>query len=105
MYFDTNQLPTLPFWGPHSKPHVSTGFSKHYHSRFDPKIGHCICAICYIPCACIVCTSNIDQPYISSISLKKQARYQPVMDYTYWPVIGSFKNWNIIHMSPKSTPF
>ena len=36
---------------------------------------------------------------------KKQARYQPVTDCTYWPVLGSYKNCNIIHLSQKSTPF
>ena len=33
------------------------------------------------------------------------ARYQPVTDCTYWPVLGSYNNWNIIHLTPKSTPF
>ena len=26
-------------------------------------------------------------------------------DCTYWSVLGSINNWNIIHMSPKSTRF
>ena len=38
-------------------------------------------------------------------TLKKQARYQPVTDCTYWPVLGSYNNWNIIQLTPKSTPF
>ena len=33
------------------------------------------------------------------------SRYQPVTDFTYWTVLGSFINWNIIRLSPKSTPF
>ena len=44
-------------------------------------------------------------PWISGIPSKKQARYPPVANCTYWPVLGSYKNWYIIDMSPKSTPF
>ena len=39
------------------------------------------------------------------ITSKKQARYQPVTNCTYWPVLGSYKNWNIIELTPTSTPF
>ena len=48
-YCYTNQFPTLPFCGPHPKPHGPRGFSKHYHLRFDPKIGHGIYLIFRIP--------------------------------------------------------
>ena len=35
MYCDTNQLPTLPFFGSHTKPHGARGLGKHYNLRFD----------------------------------------------------------------------
>ena len=38
-------------------------------------------------------------------TIKKQACYQPVTDFTYWPVLVSYNNLNIIHLSQKSTPF
>ena len=44
-YCDTNQLPVLPFYGPHPKPHGARVLRKHYHLRFDTKLGHGICAI------------------------------------------------------------
>ena len=51
----------------------------------------------------------LDQPWMSGIPLKnkhsKQARYQSVTYCTYWLVLGSYNNWNIIHLTPKSTPF
>ena len=47
----------------------------------------------------------LDKPLIYDILSKKQARYQPVTNYTYWPVLGSYNNWNIIEITPKSTPF
>ena len=56
MYCKTNQCPALKFCGPHSKPHRERGLSKHYNLRFDPKLGHGIFAIRYIPCACVGCT-------------------------------------------------
>ena len=92
MYCDTNQLPALPFCGPHQKLRVARGLSKHYHLRFDPKLGHGICEIRCIPGACVACTSMLENPWIYGIPSKKQARYQPVTSCTYWPVLVSYNN-------------
>ena len=67
MYCDTNQFPELLFCDQHPNPRGARGLSKNYHSRFDPKLGHGICAIFRIPCACVACTSMLDQPWISGI--------------------------------------
>ena len=40
MYCNTNQLPTLPLYGPHPKPRGASGLSNHYHLRFDTKLCH-----------------------------------------------------------------
>ena len=61
------------------------------------------CAILRIPCACVACTSMLDKPWISGIPSDKQERYKPVTKCTYWPVLGAFKNWNIIELSSNST--
>ena len=45
----------------------------------------------------------LDKPWISGIQLEKQERYKPVTKCTYWTVLGSFNNWNIIQLSHKST--
>ena len=105
IYCDTNQLPALPLHGSHPKPHGARGLVKHYHLRFDPKLGHFIYAIIRIPCACVGCTSMLDKPWVSGIPSKKQSDYQPVSNCTYWRVQGSYKIWNVIELSPKSTPF
>ena len=102
MYFDTNQIPVLPFCGLHPNPHGARELSKNYHLRFDPKIGHVICAILCIPCACVGITSMLDKPWIYGITSKKQARFTKC---TYWTVLGSYNNCNIIELTPKSTPF
>ena len=96
MYCDTNQLPTIPFCGSHPKPYGERGLGKYYHLRFDQNLGHGICEICDIPCACVACTSMLYKPWISGIQSIKQARYQPVINCTYWPVLGPYKNYNII---------
>ena len=57
------------------------------------------------PHACIEYTSIMDKPWIYGITSNKQARYQPVTNCTYWPVLGSYNNWNIIELTPKSKPF
>ena len=105
MHCDTNQFPALTFCGSHPKPHGVKGLSKNYHLLFDPKLGHGICAIFCIPCSCVGFTSMLDRPCIYGILSKKQAQYQPVINCNYWPVLGSYNNWNIIDITPKSTPF
>ena len=91
IYCDTNQFPELPFCGPHQKPHGARGLSKQYNLLLDPKLGHGICVIFRILCACVTCTSMIDQPWISGIHSKKQAHYQYITNCTYWPVLYSYK--------------
>ena len=65
MYCNMNQLPELSFCSPHSKSHGARGLDKHYHLRFDPKLGNGIGAICRIPCAYVVCTLILDKHWIS----------------------------------------
>ena len=62
MYCNKNQFPELLFSCSRYKPHRARGLSKHYHFRFDPKIGMGLCAISRIPCACVACTSMLDKP-------------------------------------------
>ena len=101
MYCDTHQFPALPFCGPCPKPQGERRLSKHYHLRFDPKLGHGICAIRRLPCACVGCTSMMDKPWVSGVLSKQQACYQPVTNCTYWPVMGSYNYWNIIELTQK----
>ena len=105
IYCDTNHLPELPCCGPHTKPHGARGLSNHYHLSFDTKLGHGIFEIRRIPCDCVGCTSMLDKPWIYGIPSKKQARYQRATICNYWPVMGSYNNWNIIELTPKSTSF
>ena len=104
IYCNTNQFLVLSFCAPHSKPRCTRGLSKHYHLCFDTKLGMGICEICLIPCACVACTSMLDKPWISDITPNEQEHYKPVTECTYWPVLGYFNNWNIIHLSQKSNP-
>ena len=46
----------------------------------------------------------LDKPWISDIPPDKQEHYKPVTKCTYWPVLESLNNWNIIKLSQKSTP-
>ena len=105
MYCNTNPFPALPFFGSLPKPHGARGLNNNYRLRFDPKLGRGICVIRCIPCAYAGCTSMLDKPCIYGIQSTKQARYQPVTNCTYWPVLGSYKNWNTIEITPKSIPF
>ena len=101
MYCDINQFPALPFCGSHPKTHGARGLIKHYHLRFDIKLGHGLCKILRIPSACVGCTTILDKPWIYGILSTKQACYQPVTNVTYCLVLGSYNNWNIIEITPK----
>ena len=46
----------------------------------------------------------LEKPCISVIPSDEQESYKSVTKCTYWPVLGSFNNWNIIQLSHKSTP-
>ena len=105
MYCNTNQFPELSFCVLNSKPHGARGLSKNYYFRFDPKLGNGICAIFRIPCSCVECKSMLDKPWIYGIPPDEQERYKPITKCTYWTVLGSFNNCNIILFSQKSTPF
>ena len=104
IYCDTNQFPKLPFFGSHTKPNRARRVGKQYNLRFDPNIGHGICAIFRITCSCVSCTSILDKLWISGIQSTKQARYQPVINCTYWPFLGPYHNCNIIQITPKLIP-
>ena len=43
------------------------------------------------------------KPWVTGLLQNQQLHYQYVNDCTYWPVIGSFNNYNIITLSHKST--
>ena len=77
---------------------------KYYHIRFDPNIGHGICAIRRIPCIFVACTSMLEKPLISGMQSTKKSRYQPVINCTYWLVLGPYNNWTSIELTPKSIP-
>ena len=74
---NTNQFTSLPFYGPHYKPHDSRGMRKHYHFLLDPKLGNGVCTILNIPCACVACTSMLDKSWMSGIPSYEQEHYKP----------------------------
>ena len=87
IYCDTNQFLALTYCGLYPKPHEARGLSNHYHLRLNPKLGHGICAVHCIPCACVACKQMLDRPIISGIPLKKQARTnisQIVLTDQFW---------------------
>ena len=68
MFCDTNQFPSLQFCDPNTKQHGVRGLIKHYHKLFDTKIGHGICTIFQINCACDGCTFMLEKPWVPALS-------------------------------------
>ena len=58
----------------------------------------------YTTCLCCMYI-NTRQTLDIWYTIKKQELYKTVIKCTYWSVLGSFKNWNIIQLSQKSTPY
>ena len=100
-----NQFPELKLLGKHNKPHGVIGLGNHYHMRFNTKLGYGTCDVYSIPFACPPCTYMIVQPWTPSVLEHQQPRYKSVKYYTYWPVLGYFKKWNIFQLSHKSTSY
>ena len=59
--------------------------------------------MCNDPYTMCLCCMHIEKPWIYGIPSEEQERYKPVTKCTYWPLLGSFKNQNIIYLSQKST--
>ena len=93
MYCATKQFTELQFPEPHKKQHGVSELGKHYHIRFDIKIGR----------ACTSCACIMDQPWVPVFPAQQQPCYQPIKYCTYWPVLGYFNNWKIQQLSHKAT--
>ena len=48
-------------------------------------------------------TNMLDMKWAPGVSCIQQPKYQLIVEYTYWNVIGAFKNWNIIQFINKTT--
>ena len=83
------------------KPHGVRGISKHYNLQLEPKLGHGTCEIRRIPCVCVEFTNIMDNPWAPGVDHTQKPCYQPVVDCTYWPVLCSFNDWNIIQFTNK----
>ena len=70
---------------------------------FNPKLGHCTCAIRHIPCVDTQHTSTLDKFWTLGIPAQQQLRYQTIKDFMCFPVLDYFNNWYIIQFSHKST--
>ena len=45
----------------------------------------------------------LGRTWVNGLPPHQQPFYQSVIDFTYWPLIGSFTNWNILKSSQKAT--
>ena len=44
----------------------------------------------------------LDKPWAAGVNSNSQSFYQPVVDCTYWPVLGPLNNWNIVNFTIKT---
>ena len=43
------------------------------------------------------------KPWDPGVSHTAHTHYNPVVDCPYWPVLGTFNNWNIVYFTKKNT--
>ena len=98
----TTQLLALPFCGPREKSHGVRGLIKHYNLLLDPKLGHGKFEIRKRPCAGISYTTMLDMIWAYEFDPNIHLRYQPVVDCTYWPVLGFLNKFNTIKFNNKN---
>ena len=94
----TTQL-LASFCGMHAKSHGVIGLSKHYNLQLYTKLGNGKFSIRRILCVCIACTTMLDKPWAYTVNPTKHPCYQTVDDCTYWPVLDSLNNWNVIQFA------
>ena len=103
MACDSTHFQELSFCGSHENPHGVRGFSKHYHLRLAPTLGHGKFSIRRIPCVGISCKHMLDKPRVIGSNPTRQPHYQPVEDCIHWPLLGSFNSCNRIKFTNKIT--
>ena len=100
----TTQFSAFPFCGPHVKSHGVWVLSKSCYIHLDPKLVRVKCATLWIPCICVACTNMLENPWYTDADCSQQHFYQPVIGCTYWSVLCTFNNWNIIQFTNKTKP-
>ena len=96
-------FPALTFCGLHIKFHGVRGLVKHYHLVLYPKLGHGKCSIWQIRCYGVTCINMLDKTWAHDVAHAQQPRYHPVIGCTYWTMLGSLNDWNIIKFKNKNT--
>ena len=97
IFCDMTQFPSLKFCGPHTKPHILWGLSRHDHMRSDPKLLHGTRAIRHIPCDCATCTYMLDKPWTPGLPPHQHPRFQPVKDSNCNSIKFSHETFEEIH--------
>ena len=105
MCCDTSQFLALKFCVPHTKPYGVRGLSKYYHIWLYLKLGNFTYKIRQILCVCVCVEFNkvMEKPYSLGVSNTENPRYYCFVECSYWPVLGTFKNCNIIIFTNKIT--
>ena len=74
------------------------GLNFHYNIREDPMWCVGCVSVIWIPCSCSECLSKLDHPRNIIQYTCKQDRYKGGnQQCIFWPILGSYKNWQIIH--------
>ena len=74
------------------------GLIFHYSIRADPFLGVGYVAVRQITCSCSVCLSKLYFSWNRSQYKYNQDQYRGEnQNCVYWPIIGSYNNWQIIH--------
>ena len=48
------------------------------------------------------CTNVLDKPWAPDVDHGQKSCYQPLVDFTYWYMLGTFNNCNIVQFTNKN---
>ena len=104
---DRVHFPVLQFCGTNYKVHVPKHrvryLIKHCHILLDPKLACGTCAIFQTPCECMTRSAIFDKAWFPGVSYTEKPFYQHVVECIDWPMLSTYKNWNIINSTRKGT--
>ena len=88
----------------HFVGHMQTWWSEGCEKTLlEPKLAYGTCAIYRIPFEWFACKNMLDKLWYYCVSQTGRPHYQPVVNYTYWHMLETFKNWDIYNFKNVKT--
>ena len=83
----------------HTQGQNGDGIRHHYNLRADPALGIDYVVVRRIPCMCVACVNQLQQPWLVNKPFSEQPRYiGNNVHCSLWNIMGPLNNWRKIHI-------